>query len=256
MIPSRARRGETLAQALQRRWPVLVLRLGALALFVYIGDRVMVEMGHRGWTLPMEAVVVLRLLSSLAVLVAPFEGFVVALEVDKWDWFWLDAGDRSAEFQALYQEWDKVLDLALLAVAAVAAWRWRDPVARALALGAFALRVVGVAAFIATEQRWLLMAFPNVFETLYLLYAGFRLLAARDRMLTSARVTLLVVVVTLTPKLIEEYFLHVLEQRPWDWVQLPMPHAMEPRAWVAITYLPLLLTGLALAWRSRNQPAQ
>jgi hypothetical protein len=248
--------GETSAQSLLRRWPGLLLRLGALVLFVYVGDRVMVEMGHRDRTLDLETVIAIRLVSSLPVLLLPFEGFIVALEVDKWDWFWLGAGGEPAEFQALYQEWDKVLDLALLAVAAVAAASWRDRTARSLALGAFVVRVVGVAAFIATEQRWLLVAFPNVFETLYLLYAGFRLLAGRDRMLTSLPLTTLVVAVTLTPKLIEEYFLHVLERRPWDWVQLPLPHAMEPRAWVAVAYLPLLLTGLALVWRSRRLPAE
>lgn len=232
-----------------RRLWWLSLRLAALGALVLLGDRASVFASHQGWTADLQLVIAVRLVTALLILRLPLEGFLVALELDKWDWYWLAAGSRSDEFQLLYQEWDKVLDLFALALAALVAAGWRDPVMRALALGSFALRVVGVAAFVATDQRWLLVAFPNVFENFYLMYVVFRVLSGRERMLTSAWVTTFVALAALLPRLVEEYFLHVLERRPWDWVDLPIPHTFEPRVWIVAAYAPSLLTMIVLALR-------
>lgn len=228
----------------------LLARAVLLMLFVAVGDRLTVFMTHQGWALSRDAVIGVRLLTSLPILRYPLEGFIMSLEVDKWDWFWLAAGDQPESSQAVYQEWDKVLDLFTLAMALVVSLRWRDVKMRRLLAGTFALRVVGVAAFLLTRQRWLLVAFPNVFENLFLMYVVFRLLSGRERLLDGMRSTFLVGLVALVPKILEEYFLHMLNRRPWDWVQLPIPDAVAPRVWIVVMYLPAFVTTLALAWRS------
>lgn len=225
----------------------LLTRIATLVLFVVVGDRVTVFMSHREWALDRDTVIAVRLLTSLPIIRYPFEGFIVALEIDKWDWFWLAAGDQPEASQTVYQEWDKFLDLFVLAMGLVASLRWPDAMVRRFLAATFALRVVGVAAFLLTEQRWLLVAFPNVFENLFLMYAVFRLVSGRDHMLEGRRSTALVGLVALAPKLVEEYFLHMLNRRPWDWIQLPIPDAFEPRIWIAAMYLPALVTVFLLA---------
>lgn len=229
----------------------LIARALLLAGLIVAGDRLTVVMTHQGWTLGRETVVLLRMVSALPVLRFPFEGMVMALEVDKWDWFWLGAGDEPTKAQLAYQEWDKFLDLFPLAMAFVASRRWRDPTMRTLLGATFVLRVVGVSLFLLTPQRWLLIVFPNVFENLFLMYVVFRMIAGRERLLVSRRTTIVVGAVALIPKMVEEYFLHFLERRPWDWVDLPIPDGIEPRIWVIAMYLPLLLTVLYLTWRPR-----
>lgn len=228
----------------------LLIRIAALVLFVVVGDRVTVFMTHREWALDRDAVIAVRLLTSLPIIRYPFEGFVVALEIDKWDWFWLAAGDQPEASQTVYQEWDKILDLFVLAMGLVASLRWPDAMVRRFLAATFVLRVVGVAAFLLTEQRWLLVAFPNVLENLFLMYVVFRLVSGRAHMLTGRRSTVLVGLVALAPKLVEEYFLHMLNRRPWDWIQLPIPDAFEPRIWIAAMYLPALITVFLLARRA------
>lgn len=229
----------------------LIGRAILLAALIVAGDRLTVEMGHHGWTFGRGAVVLLRIVGALPILRFPFEGMVIALEIDKWDWFWLGAGDEPTKAQLAYQEWDKFLDLFPLAMALIVSRRWRDPTMRTLLLATFVLRIVGVGLFLLTPQRWLLILFPNVFENFFLIYVVFRLIAGRERLLESRQTTILVGAVALIPKMVEEYFLHFLERRPWDWVSLPLPDGIEPRLWVIAMYLPLLLTVLYLAWRPR-----
>lgn len=228
----------------------LLPRVLLLVVLVTVGDRVTVQMTHHDWVLSRGVVIVLRLLTALPVLRYPFVGFVMALEADKWDWYWLGEGARSAAAHADYQELDKVLDLFTLAMGLAASWCWSDRPMRRLLTGTLALRVVGVSAFLLTRQGWLLIAAPNVFENLFLMYAVFRLISGHERMLVDRASMVLVGVVALVPKLIEEYFLHLLDRRPWDWVNLPVPDAIEPRVWLAGMYLPMLMVVLALVTRT------
>lgn len=223
---------------------------------VTVGDLVMVWMVNHDWVLSHGVVSALRLLTALPVLRFPFVGFVMALEADKWDWYWLGEGVQSAAEQLDYQEIDKVLDLFTLAMALAVSWRWGDLTMRRLLVGTLSLRVVGVSTFLLTQQGWLLIAAPNVFENLYLMYVVFRIVAGREQMLLDRTSVCLVGVVALVPKLVEEYFLHLLDRRPWDWVNLPVvPDAFEPRLWVGIMYFPMLLVVLVLAGRP-VRPAQ
>jgi len=194
-------------------------------------------------------VTALRILTALPILRFPFVSLLVALEVDKWDWYWLDAGHRGAEFESFYNRWDKVLDQFVLAMAAAVASGWRDRRMRGLALAAFAWRTLGVVAYLATERGWLLVVFPNVFQTLFLMYLVYYLLSGRPLMLRSHPAALVALLAALVPKVIEEYFIHVLHDRPWNVIALPTPGLIEPFLWASATYLPAVLVVAVLVLR-------
>ncbi len=237
-----------------RLWPwVRVALLGVVMLVV---NRLTDWMTRENVTMGLPTATVIRILASLPILRYPLSGFVLAILVDKWDWFWLGAGGRDEEFQALYQAWDKILDSFALGLAAVVALRWRDRRARALALTTFALRAVGVVAFVATGARWLLIVFPNVFESVYLLYVVFHVIAARSQMLSGGTLeTVLVTLALLVPSVALEVFMHALDSRPWLLVSLPLPDAVEPWIWGGALYLlPVVALSYLVVRASRHPP--
>jgi hypothetical protein len=160
-------------------------------------------------------ITVLRLLGSLAVLIVPLPALWLCGHIDRWDWSLLGMPDASAQQQHMYQYWDKSLDTITLAMALVVALAWNDPLTRRLAIATFAWRVAGVALFMATGQREVLVVFPSVFERLVLFYLVFRLVTRRELMLRSHADAILVMAALTLPKLADEYFVHVAS-RPWQ----------------------------------------
>jgi hypothetical protein len=219
------------------------IRLAVVAVFVMVADAVTGQLSKGGSTFPFPAVTAMRLLSALTVLRYPLAGFVFALEVDKWDWFWLGMADRSEADQDFYQYWDKVVDTVCLGVAAVVVLQWPDRRARLLALSAFAWRSIGVVAAVLVGERWLLIAFPNVFESIFLMYLIFRVVSGHQQMLYSKRGTMLLLLAVLIPKVAVEVFLHALNDRPWHVVSI-LPGALSVvDAWLwglALYALPLV----------------
>lgn len=219
------------------------LRLAIVALIVAAADIATAQLSRRGGTLDFEPVTVLRVLSALTILRYPLAGFVLSLEVDKWDWFWLGMGEQSDAAQEGYQHWDKSVDLICLGIAAIVVLKWPDTRAKVLALCAFAWRSIGLAVYFATDQRWLLIVFPNVFESFFLLYLIFRVLSGHPRMLYSGKAMMLVTLALLIPKVATEVFLHFLNDRPWNRYQL-MPDdlsILDAWIWGGLLYLlPLL----------------
>jgi len=64
-----------------------------------------------------------------------------------------------------YQSYDKALDIYYLTIAYLSVIRnWRNPFALGVAAALWYYRLVGVLAFELTDERWLLMLFPNTFE--------------------------------------------------------------------------------------------
>jgi hypothetical protein len=230
------------------------VRLVVVAAIVLVGDEATGYFTERGGAIDPWAVTAMRIASSLLVLRFPLAGFIFALEVDKWDWYWLDAGDRSEADQALYQQWDKVMDLFTLGIAAIVALRWRDALARNIALVAFAWRVVGAVAFVVTEQSWLLIAFPNVFESMFLLYMIFRVLSGQTRMLDGRTAAVLVSLALIIPKVAEELFLHMFHDRPWTMFESlpgPVPDAL---LWGAAMYALPAVVLIVLVSKAHGRP--
>ena len=113
---------------------------------------------------------VVRVLGSLPVLRWPFAGGVLAVLVDLADLVLL--GLLNPGFGvAGYQAFDKVLDQVYMATFLIVAMRWSG-IERTVAIGLYAFRLVGFLAFEVTGERFLLLAFPNLFEIWFLVVAG------------------------------------------------------------------------------------
>jgi len=116
-------------------------------------------------------IAVVRVAGSLPVLRWALAGGLLAIVVDLSDLFQLNLLDLGGV--ANYQVLDKWLDLAYLATFAVVVLRWRGA-PQTIAIALLAFRAVGFLAFEVTGNRWVLVAFPNVFEFWFLFVAAMR----------------------------------------------------------------------------------
>ena len=96
--------------------------------------------------------------------------------------------------------------------------RWSEALPRNAALLLFVWRLAGVIAFEVTAHRPLLLIFPNLFENFYL----YVLIARRWFPSLIPRTVfhlLVVLMVLLVPKMIQEWVLHWEELHPWQWLR-------------------------------------
>ena len=149
-------------------------------------------------------IVVVRVAGSLPVLRWAFAGAVLAIAVDLSDLFIRDLVDLGGIPR--YQTFDKWLDQVYLAAFLAVALRW-EGVPRAVAVALYVWRVPGFLLFEATGERWLLMAFPNVFEFWFVFVAGQR--HWWPGFVWSGRSAWVVFGVLLGLKELHEYALHV-----------------------------------------------
>jgi len=113
-------------------------------------------------------IALIRVAGALPVLRWPLAGGILAIVVDLSDLLLMNVLDLGGVPD--YQRLDKLLDLVYMGTFLVVAQRWTGP-DRWVAVTLFAWRMVGFAAFELTGERWLLLVFPNVFETWFLLVA-------------------------------------------------------------------------------------
>jgi hypothetical protein len=119
-------------------------------------------------TLQVLVIAVVRVVGSLPVLRWPLAGGILAIVVDLSDLLLRDALDLGGVPD--YQSLDKWLDQVYLALFLVVALRWRG-LARQVAIGLYAFRLVGFVLFELTGDRGVLLLFPNVFEFWFLAVA-------------------------------------------------------------------------------------
>jgi hypothetical protein len=147
-------------------------------------------------------VLVMRLTVPLTIFRWPLLGGVLAIVADTVD---------ILVFQAFgfpsfgYHELDKLLDTYYLAIEVIVAQRW-EPLPRTTASALFAYRLLGVALFEWTDDRTVLLIFPNLFEFFFLLYAA--RLRFLDRPELTRATTPAWLAVLLVPKMAQEYTLH------------------------------------------------
>ena len=167
-------------------------------------------------------VVALRLALPLTILRWPLAGGLLALVVDAVDVVLVDliAGvlGQPGEFGPFYAQLDKYLDLYYLALEVVVARRWTEPVLRRTAYLLFGWRLVGVILFEITVSRPLLVVFPNLFENFFIYILVARRWFPRFVPKTVAQ-TVIVSLVLLIPKEIQEFVLHWEELHPWQWLR-------------------------------------
>ena len=116
-------------------------------------------------------IAIVRVLGSLPVLVWPFPGGILAVLTDLSDLFLKDALHEGGVRD--YQEFDKWCDQVYMATFLIVALRW-PAVPRNIAVALYAYRMAGFVTFEATQERDLLIFFPNVFEYWFLFVAGVR----------------------------------------------------------------------------------
>jgi hypothetical protein len=119
-------------------------------------------------TLEVFVIAGVRIAGSLPVLRWPLAGAILALLVDLSDLLLMDALDLGGVPD--YQRLDKILDLVYMIAFLVVALRWTG-LDRAVAVVLFGWRMIGFVAFELTGERALLLLFPNVFESWFLLVA-------------------------------------------------------------------------------------
>ncbi len=153
------------------------------------------------------ALVVLRLLVPLFIPRFPLPAILVALVVD--------AADHTI-FQQLtdldlagYQVFDKGLDIYYLAVAYIATIRnWGGGHAFVIARFLWYWRLVGVALFEYTNQRWLLVIFPNTFEYFFITIELIKL-SRNPFSLTDRQLTAIAAAIWIVVKIPQELWIHV-----------------------------------------------
>lgn len=116
-------------------------------------------------------IAIVRILGSLPVLVWPFPGAIIAMLTDLSDLFLKDLLHLGGVND--YQSYDKWLDQAYMFAFLIVALRWQ-PAPRNIAIALYAYRLIGFAAFEATSERAILIAFPNLFEFWFVFVAGLK----------------------------------------------------------------------------------
>jgi hypothetical protein len=200
-------------------------------------------------------VAIIRLVLPLAILWFPLPGFLLAAHLDKLDWEWLDMANRSAEEVAFYQVWDKSLDTFHLFLALLVALLWKDRTVRYLAIATFSYRLVGVLIFLGTANHTVLILFPNVFERVFLFYVIFRIFTQRQKMALRPESLAVVMVAISIPKVVEEYWIHAVGDRPWHmYTVLPESISSSRSEYYLWSLILLALPALAMAWLLLIEP--
>ena len=154
-------------------------------------------------TLGLAIVLSLRLSAPLTILRWPLAGGILAILADTVDILIFQIFGFPSFIG--YHEIDKLLDSYYLVIEVIVAQRWAG-FPRGIATALFAYRMVGVAAFEATDARGVLVAFPNLFEFFFLFHLACLRFAPGYRLTPPRAAGWLVVL--LIPKMGQEYVLH------------------------------------------------
>jgi hypothetical protein len=137
----------------------------------------------------------------------------------------IDAADQTIfqQFTDLnldgYQSYDKALDIYYLTVAYLSVFRnWTNGFAVDVARFLWYYRLVGVMAFEITEERWLLLVFPNTFEYYFIAYELVRTMWDPRRMSHKAVVAVAAGIWVII-KLPQEWWIHIAQNDFTDFMK-------------------------------------
>lgn len=137
---------------------------------------------------------------------------MLSLTIDFFDLNLLTVWDK--DFLKKYQNWDKILDLNYLVIEAYVALRWKNRLASSAAFGLFVYRLIGIITFEITQQKFILVVFPNIFEPFFLIYLIQVYIFKKD-ILKSLKIIAGVILIITVFKLSHEYLLHINTTHPW-----------------------------------------
>ncbi len=164
----------------------------------------------------------LRLVGSLVILRRPFWGMVLAVLLDALD-FNLTSLSGGIFFDSytvnfsVYALLDKIFDTYVAILALLAAMNW-ELLARRVLYVLFSWRLVGFVLFLVIGARQILFFFPNLFEFFFLFYA-FALQYKSKLLPRNFAQMIIVLLLLLTPKLAQEYILHILDAAPLAYIK-------------------------------------
>ena len=154
-------------------------------------------------TLEVVLIALYRIGGSLPVLRWPFAGGLLAVFVDLTDLYWMNVLDLGGIPN--YQLFDKIADQVYLAAFLIVALRWTGP-ERTVSIALYAFRMAGFVLFELTDERAVLLLFPNLFEFWFLFIAALHHVRAGFQW-SRTRLTL-VLVPLLVAKEVQEWALH------------------------------------------------
>lgn len=171
------------------------------------------------------AVIVGRFLVPFTILRWPLAGVVLSIIADATDIMVFEKiGGPGPIAWEDYHLLDKFFDTYYLAFAAWVAWKWKDVLARRIAVGLFAWRLAGVLLFegiaLASGElvRPLMFFAPNIFENFFI--AMLIAWKISPTFVLTRRTAATILLVVTVPKMIQEYILHFgFQDRTWGFLR-------------------------------------
>jgi hypothetical protein len=147
-----------------------------------------------------------------------------------------------------YQNYDKALDIYYLTIAYLAVYRnWTNGIAVEVARFLWYYRLIGVLAFEITQERWLLMVFPNTFEYFFIAYEVVRTCWDPRRMSRRAVIGL-AAFIWIFIKLPQEWWIHVAQNDFTDFMKETVFGVEGTSSWGdAFSNRPFVLLAIVLA---------
>ncbi len=159
--------------------------------------------------------IIIRTIAPVLILRWPLGGMLVSILADYLDVV-IVAVMQSGTWSH-YTPIDKLLDIYMLGFAVSVSLYWTNTLARRASVILFALRLMGVLVLVLTESRWVLFAFPNVFELFYLFHLSTLKWFEKIEIDSCRRLATVVALITLL-KMFHEYVLHVGGFHPLSYV--------------------------------------
>lgn len=151
---------------------------------------------------------ILRFFVPLLIFRFPILGVLASMYLDFQDFNFFDI--KTQQDMDSYQVWDKLFDTYYLSIAFLTSLSWKDKFAKKLSIFTFLYRMAGVIIFTFFPFRELFLVFPNLFENLFLFYNFFRRFTKKEKLFTTPKIGLVIILSIVIPKLFAEYYLHVL----------------------------------------------
>ena len=161
--------------------------------------------------------IIIRLLGPLLILRKPFWGMVLAVGLDTIDFELIAFTSEllNGQYYVHYPTYtiiDKSLDLYMGVIGLVASRAWQPLIHRTI-IALLSWRIIGMALYLIFREREIFFFFPYIFDFFFLYYA---FVAQYKPALkpTTLKEVMNVLLILLIPKLLQEYFLHVIDSGP------------------------------------------
>ena len=159
-------------------------------------------------------VLVIRLLGPLLIFWWPLLGTLLSQYV--FDMFDVVIWDVMGTLKHVdYTLVEKPLDLYQLTIQLIVAFRWKQEIAKKIAIGLYAYRLIGFFAYEIFHERIVFLLFPNFFFVFFLFYLV-ALKFNKGHWFEKKGPLALILLVVFLIKVPQEYMLHYVEFSPWE----------------------------------------